>query len=80
MTLPSRVRLKKWGADHYADDDGRMTLCKLRITDVKEPRYERLCVDCRKESNRRGHAALREEMERKARGIERKLARQKGAA
>ena len=63
MTPPSRIRLTRWGKDHLVDDDGRTTLCKLPIgPDVKEPRHLNLCVDCRKEAQRRGMAALQEEI------------------
>ena len=81
MTPPSRIRLKRWGKDHYVDDDGKMTLCKLRIDDtVLEPKHERLCVDCRKEADRRGWVALREWIDDRDRKIRRKLAGQRGAA
>jgi len=82
MTPPSRVRLTKWGKAHLVDeDDPRQTLCKLPVPPrIQQPKDERLCVDCKREANRRGLAVLREEMEQQAKERERKLAKQRGVA
>ena len=80
MTPPSRVRLTRWGKDHY-DDEDRTTFCDLVIgPNPLKPKGRLLCVDCRKEAQRRGMAALQEEMDARARERERKLARQRAPA
>jgi len=45
-----RVRLKKWGKDHFIDPKKRVfTLCGIMIPWKRlEPRNHALCVPCRK--------------------------------
>ncbi len=73
MTTPPRIRLTHRGKDHYVD--GKTTFCKLRIgPDAESPKGGLSCVDCKKEAQRRGAKALREEMDRRARERDRKIA------
>jgi len=45
-----RVRIKKWGKDHYEDPQKPgFTLCGFMVPwKRREPQYKKLCVECRK--------------------------------
>jgi hypothetical protein len=50
----TRVRLKRWGKDHLVEKKAPKTFCGLFLPwKTLELRGDRLCVQCRREAERR---------------------------